>query len=336
VIATVRLNDHQLELAQRMVAARWPGRSLPEAMVDALVELRLHHAAPAGPPEHRPVPPHLGRTRVDLLVEPGEGCGLVIGAGEVLRILQVDDGQGVDLIAYDASALRRRFSAARTRMRCGARPGLGATLWSGPPDERALMTIVSDSSGPHDLTFPACSRFEYRSYGGFEHHPNCFDIQTAVVDAWGLRADEVPDPLNLWLPAWCEDDGTLHSAPTSARNGDHVDLRAERDVLVAVNPCADDVFGSSRWELQAVRVLVRPASGAPTPNDAAPVIKRRRFPAPRVHEIPVEVPPWAARTLESLERRGDLGTSAGTVLRAAFFTVWRQELRARAAPGEGF
>jgi uncharacterized protein len=322
VIATVRLNDHQLELAERVAAARWPGRALPEAMFEALAELRLDGPAPVRRPA---APPELARVGVDVLVEPGEGCGLAVRAGEVLRVLQVGDGQGADLIVYDATHLRRRFSAARTRMLCGARPSVGATLWSGAPAERALMTIVADSSGPHDLLFPACSRFEYERYGGFEHHPNCFDVQTAVVEAWGLQGTDVPDPLNLWLPAWSDDDGRLHSGPTSARRGDHVDLRAERDVLVVVNPCADDIFGTARWDLQPIRLLVAPATGAPAHADAAPAVKRRRFPPPRLHELAVDIPPPVARMLEVLERRGDFGSSPGAVLRAAFFTAWRQE-----------
>jgi uncharacterized protein YcgI (DUF1989 family) len=326
LIATIRLTEAQLDLAKREITRRLPGAELTEGLVAIATEqLAEELAAPpprapapsglaATPDPAAPTPPTLAAPRLDIEVGPGAGVGAVVGRGECVRVEQVGDGQGADLIAYDIADTRGRVSAARSRMFAGTRPTVGDDLWSGAPVEAPLLTIVADSCPSHDLTFPACSRFEYEHYAGLADHANCFDVQAEVVRAWGLQPSEIPDPLNLWLPTRIGPSGQLRSEPTTARRGDHIDLLAQRDVLVVVCPCPDDIFGTSRWEPKPIRVLVAPTPSTAAPPDPAFHVARP-FPAPAMHEISVDIPD---------EVLPQLGPDAPETLRGLFFRAWLQ------------
>jgi uncharacterized protein YcgI (DUF1989 family) len=245
------------------------------------------------------------------------GCGIVIGLGlgEVLRIEQITDGQCVDVNVFARSPSRLRFSAARTRMAHGINPSNGATLWSTPP-ETPLMRIVADSAPSHDLVFPACSAFEYEQATGVPGHPSCAAIQARAQSLAGLSGGtEAHDPLNLWLPSAVDGAGSLHSWPVAARRGDHVELLALREVLVCINPCPDDIFGSSQYEPGPVRVIVR---------GGGEVVAATQPPAPPapLHELTVEVADELHRHVVDVRQRGWLGFSDSAVVRALLFRWW--------------
>jgi len=325
------LTEAQLDLARREITRRLPGAELAEGLVAIATEQLAKELAAAPPTACAPsglagepdpaalppaalAPPTLPASRLDIEVGPGAGAGVVVQRGERVRVEQAGDGQGADLIAYDLADTRVRLSAARSRMFAGTRPTVGDDLWSGAPAEAPLLTIVADSCPSHDLTFPACSRFEYQHYAGLADHANCFDVQAEVVRAWGLQPGDIPDPLNLWLPTSIDAGGQLRSEPTTARRGDHIDLLAQRDLLVVVCPCPDDVFGTSRWEPKPIRVLVAPSpSNTPPPDPAFHVA--RPFPAPAMHEVSIEIPD---------EVLPHLGPDAPAALRGLFFRAWLQ------------
>jgi uncharacterized protein len=322
VLVSVELTEHQLALARRVVAHRWPGKGVGEGLVAALRERVAAGEAASAPGAAERSPPLTGPPLADVVIRPGEGLGVVVPRGHLLRIVQVGHGQGLDLIAYDRADTRRRFSAARTRALEGARPGLGADLWAGAPGETPMLTIVGDSCSAHDLTFPACSRFEYDHDAGLPDHPNCFDAQQAVVERFGLDATDVPDPLNLWLPSWLDEGGVLRSGPTVARRGDYVDLLARIDVLAVVTPCPDDVYGTSRWWPQPVRVLVAPGPRAPRLPAHAELAVVRRFPPPTPTAVAVEVEPDLHAELERLAASHRYGDDPAAALRGVFFEAW--------------
>jgi uncharacterized protein len=255
-------------------------------------------------PRRRGAPP-IERPR-GAVVEPGTALSVELAAGETLRIEQLTDGQCADLNAFALDETRRPLSAAITRMREGIHPTTGAALWSAPP-VAPLLTIVADTHGEHDLAFPMCSVDEY----GIAGHPNCFDIQRDAQRSLGLTPH---DPLNLWLPSQVDSDGRLRSWPVACRRGDHVELRAETDVLAVVNPCPDDLFGSSQYEPGPVLVNA-PREGRTTGSPLAT----------RWQEIDVSLPGHLAAHLSDVRQRGWLGTSDASVARALLLRWWEAQ-----------
>jgi uncharacterized protein len=321
----LRMNDQQLAVLDRTLAAD-PGASRLDDLLARAVE---HDLGRPQDPRRRVARP-AGRTpsvagadhRLDAVIEAGTGRGVALAAGETLRIEQIVDGQCADLCAFAIGADGQRFDAARTRALHGLRPTTGTVLWSTPP-EIALLEIEADSAGPHDLSFPACSAAEFERLTGLPGHSNCVDIQRETQRHWGLDARDQHDPLNLWLPSGVGEDGTLTYWPVACRRGDFVELRALHDVLVVVNPCASDLFGSSLYELGPVRLLVRTPPGV-APLALAPAGPEPHWPwrAIALHEVDLELPDALAPHLAAVRTLGWLGDTDAEVARALLLRWW--------------
>lgn len=277
---------------------------------------------------------------LELVLAPATGKAVPVRRGQVIRVEQLGHGQCVDVNVFVLADRRERFDAARTRMIHGVRPTVGATLWSGPKGRR-LLTIVADTVGRNDLLFPACTRFEYATTAGCPDHTNCYDTLLEAGREFGIGPEDVHDPLNLWLDARVEADGTLSSRPVSARAGDAVELLAQLDVLVVLSVCGDDLFGSSQFEIKPVRIAVadaplelRAAQLAPEPTDgdgdgpelvpSAAFEPAWRTGRVRAREIEVELPDELAGTIEALVRSGRFGATPGEAVRAIFFHWWQE------------
>ena len=283
----LRLTDWQLAVLARM-----------QRPLDELVATAVAHDVE---PRRRPAAPRAA-DHAGVVVEPGTGIGAVLALGETITIEQIVDGQCADLNAFALTDPPRPFSAARTRMLHGLHPTAGAVLWSAPP-EVPLLEIVADTAGDHDLAFPMCTEAEY----GLPGHPSCFGIQRDIQSRWGVTPH---DPLNLWLPSEVLPDGTMRSWPVACRRGDYIELEAKTDVLVTVNPCPDDLFGSSQYEPGPVRVVL----------SSPPVIAGEPLPAP--HEVEVELPEELEPHVAEVRESGWLGFTDAAVVRALLFRWW--------------
>jgi uncharacterized protein YcgI (DUF1989 family) len=267
---------------------------------------------------------------------------MVVSRGQVLRIEQVRGGQVVDLNLFGLSDARERLSASRTRVLHGLSIALGDTLWSAAPRERPLMTLIADSAGArHDVTFPACSAFEYAFASGVTGHTNCAEIQAESIRRFGLMPDDVHDPLNLWMESGATDDRLWwRLTPTAA--GDYVELLAQVSVAVSLNPCGDDVFGSSAFEVASIRATVRAATAAERTRWLRPAAGRRTGKGsrplqpdpgyvPRYRVAPLErcalevqLPDSAGPRLDALRRDRRFGDTDGEIVRAVLFRWWQE------------
>lgn len=166
------------------------------------------------------------------------GLAVLIRAGEKLRLTTLDGPQTCDLNLFVLPGLTERFSAGRTRTRSGIHPSVGDGLWSGPPHDRRLMTILADSVGENDVLFPRCSTSRYEEVGLFEH-ANCHDNLAAAIAPHGLSADAVHDTFNAFMRTAVEPDGKLRILEPSASPGDFLETLAHVDCLVAASACPD-------------------------------------------------------------------------------------------------
>lgn len=273
---------------------------------------------------------------VDLVLEPATGKAVPVRRGQTISLEQVGDGQCVDLNICNLFDRTERFDAARTRMIHGIRPSVGAMLWSSPPANRPLLSIVADTVGQNDLLFPACTRFEYEALAGCTDHTNCHDILAEAGREYGLRPEDVHDPLNVWLDAAVASDGSLVSRAVSARRGDRIDFLAHTDVLAVVSVCGDDLFGSSHFEVKPVRVTVSDVPEGDPSRDAArqdpgceliadpSFVASWRTAAVRPRDIELELPDELAPTIEALVRSGRFGQTPGEAVRAVLFHWWQE------------
>ena len=123
-----------------------------------------------------------------------------------------------------------------------------------------MLTVVEDTSpGIHDTLIAACDPQRYRGLGveQWEEHGSCaenlvmalkeLNEKAGLKGAKGIGADvtvnAVPAPLNLFMNIpWKEGSGDLEFAAPKGKEGDFIRLRAERDVVIVMSACPQDVL----------------------------------------------------------------------------------------------
>ncbi|KAG9947311.1 hypothetical protein KCU85_g5848, partial [Aureobasidium melanogenum] len=122
-----------------------------------------------------------------------------------------------------------------------------------------MLTLIEDtSSGVHDTLIPACDPQRYKALQieDWEQHGSCAENLVLALkelnDRAGLKGpkgvgasvtvNSVPAPLNLFMNIpWKGDKGDLSFEPPTCKEGDYVRFKAERDVVVVMSACPNDV-----------------------------------------------------------------------------------------------
>jgi uncharacterized protein len=195
---------------------------------------------------------------VQVMIPPKSGYALRLGSGQVLRIIDVEGMQVADVVAYDPTDPSEHLSQAFTRANNdSAALTVGDRLYSNL--NAPLLTVVEDTVGVHDILFPPCSRFLYEHVFGIEGKTGCREHLAAALAPYGIGFEEVTDPFNAFMNASIGDQGGLEIFEPESGAGDHVDLRAERDLIVAVSACASDVNDCNGGVCTSIGLTVLPS-----------------------------------------------------------------------------
>lgn len=196
---------------------------------------------------------------VQIEIAPKSAHALHLPRGHVLRVIDIEGLQVADLVAYDPINPREHFSQAFTRAyNDKATVAVGDHLYSNL--DQPLLAVVEDTVGVHDMLFPPCSRHLYEHVFGIEGKTGCREHLAAALEEYGIGFELVTDPFNVFMNAGVDELGRMvifepHSGP-----GDHIDLRAERDLIVAVSACAADVNACNGSVLTSIGLELLPAA----------------------------------------------------------------------------
>lgn len=194
------------------------------------------------------------------LVPAGEGRAFTLLSGASATVALIEGPQVVDAWAFCVADLNEYLSCEHTRS-CleKLRPGIGDAFYSN--HRRPLLTLTQDSSpGIHDLLLSACDAERYALLGHNGPHRNCADNLREALSALGHEIKHVPSPVNIFENVGIDDRGHLEILPPLAAQGDHITLRAEQDLILALSSCPMDIAptnGADR-KVKAVEVLVEP------------------------------------------------------------------------------
>jgi uncharacterized protein YcgI (DUF1989 family) len=182
------------------------------------------------------------------------GAAWRVGAGDVVRVVDLEGSQVADVFLVDAGDVTDGLSNGRTFDYGGTLSlTVGAELYSAR--SRLLATIVRDDAGAHDFLHAPCSQAMFeRQYGAGSAHPNCYDNLTAALARFGVPAATVTIPFNVFMHTAVGTDGRLTILPPRSRPGDVLELHAERDLLVAVSACSASVANGGGARPLGVRV----------------------------------------------------------------------------------
>ncbi|KAK4545890.1 hypothetical protein LTR36_002454 [Oleoguttula mirabilis] len=137
------------------------------------------------------------------------------------------------------------------------RPKVNDTLVSNLREP--MLVLVEDTSpGIHDTLMAACDPQRYKGLGvdDWEHHGSCAENLVLALKELNERAglkgakaigadvtiNVVPAPLNLFMNIPWDDDGDLGFMAPKGKEGDYVRLKAERDMVVVMSACPQDVL----------------------------------------------------------------------------------------------
>jgi uncharacterized protein YcgI (DUF1989 family) len=159
-------------------------------------------------------------------------------AGQVCRIVDVEGKQVADLVCFDLHDHTDKLSVNNTMLLNGTHLATtGQHLYS--TKASVLMTIERDTCGVHDLLAGSCSEGTNRLRYGVRGTPNCRSNFEAALAPHGIPLAEVPYSLNVFMNVPVTEQGLSIQEPTS-KPGDYIDLRADRDLLVAVSNCPQE------------------------------------------------------------------------------------------------
>lgn len=177
---------------------------------------------------------------VDATVGAGDGWIGEIPAGARLRIVDLCGNQAVDTLFFDARDYTNRYSAVDTVREQGAvYLTTGSVLLS--VDLDPLATIVGDTCGRHDTLGGACAQesnvVRYGEHTRHQHACRTTFVRQAMAWGRGLAKRDLTHNVNFFMNVPLTPDGGLTFEDGLSAADKHVELRADRDLLVLVSNC---------------------------------------------------------------------------------------------------
>jgi hypothetical protein len=164
-----------------------------------------------------------------------------IGAGETIRIIDLEGNQAADTLFFNAADPSERYSASDTVREQGA---LYLTTGSKLKTNlnRDLLEIVADTCGRHDTVGGACSSesntVRYDLEKRFMHA--CRDSwMLAIVEheEFGLAKEDIGHNINFFMNVPVTPSGGLEFADGVSAPGKYVELTARMDAIVLISNC---------------------------------------------------------------------------------------------------
>lgn len=109
-------------------------------------------------------------------------------------------------------------------------------------DRRPLLTMIEDTSpGRHDTQLCPCNGPLYADLKQPPEHRSCAGNFHAALAELGITFPFTPASLNLFMRVDVGPGGEILRGLPDAKPGDHVILRADRDIILVLSACPQDV-----------------------------------------------------------------------------------------------
>lgn len=191
----------------------------------------------------------------DVIVAAGKPWSGQLARNEVLRLIDLEGQQAIDFLCYNADDPQERYHAPNTIKIPGQiYLGKGSALWSSRA--RKMMTIVDDTCGGHDTIFGCCSfALDEVRYGATNSECCQQNFEMELVKH-GLGPRDVVPNVNFFMRVPVGTDGSAQIVDGISKPGDHVDLRADMDVLVVLSNCPEALNSATGTGPTPIRVII--------------------------------------------------------------------------------
>jgi len=179
-----------------------------------------------------------GKVLTDVVVPASAPWSGIVKAGQVLRLVDLEGQQAIDFLCFNNDDRSERYHMPNTiKIPCNIYLKSGSVLRS--QLARPMMTIVDDTYGMHDTIFGCCSfAVDEIRYG--KTNPECCQRNfERELKKNGIGPEHVVANANFFMSVPVSEDGSAQIVASHSKAGDHVDLRAEMDVLAVLSNCPE-------------------------------------------------------------------------------------------------
>ena len=182
----------------------------------------------------------------------------LVRAGQTLRLEDSCGCQAVDTLFYAAADMGERYSAQDTLMEQGsAYISTGTKIMSNRGN--VMLEVTSDSCGLHDTCAGACSCESNTVRFGHEtkYQHACRENFALIMARYGLTKRDIVPNINFFMNVPIEPSGAVTVIDGVSKPGDHVELRAEMDVICAISNCPQVNNPCNGFDPTPIRVTIR-------------------------------------------------------------------------------
>ncbi|MDG2091507.1 MAG: urea carboxylase-associated family protein [Gammaproteobacteria bacterium] len=205
----------------------------------------------------------------DIVVPRCSGKTMKVNKGQVFRVIAHEGKQVVDLTFLNANNYKEHFAAEHSAV-LNSMQGTGGyyrlnELYSKPPYENVMATVISDSVGDGErggergghFMMCHCSKRLLENLGK-PGTRTCSDNFADAFSEIGLNQEDTYDEtiFNVWMQSWIGEDGGMASAPPLAEKGDTIDFMAEMDLIAVISVCPDETSPCNDFKAKALRFQV--------------------------------------------------------------------------------
>lgn len=196
----------------------------------------------------------------DVHIPAKEGRGIRVRAGQEFDLVDLEGSQVADLIAYCVDDPTEYLSPAHTAaVNTSILLKTGDRLFSN--HRNPIFTIIRDDIEKHDIVVPCCDNERYLYSYGVEGHRSCLDNLLQARDLLGVDFDVRGElAWNVFMHNRITDEGVIVTDPALNPPGSLITLRAERDLVVLVSACPQDLSPCNNFDPTSMQLVVRDAS----------------------------------------------------------------------------
>ena len=180
------------------------------------------------------------------------GKRIEVLAGQRIAIVDVEGGQVVDFFA-EVTDMPDEFLSTGVTIDCNEslRLKIGDTIYTNK--YRAMMKVIADDVGEHDLLHPCCrpEMYDFFYHNGNEH-PNCFDNINGALG----ESRPIITPVNLFMYTRINDDGSISVEAPLSKAGNRIVLEAFMDITLGVAACSVSESKCNSGKCSPIKVII--------------------------------------------------------------------------------
>ena len=182
----------------------------------------------------------------------------LVKKGQILHIIDAYGQQAIDTIFYNAHDFGERYSSQDTvRLQGAAYVTTGTRIVSS--EGRVMLTVIADTSGRHDTSAGCCSCESNTVRFGHEarYLHACRENFLLELARHGMTKRDIVPNINFFMNVPISPNGSMTIDDGISAPGDHVEMRAEMDVLCVISNCPQINNPCNGFDPTPIRVEIR-------------------------------------------------------------------------------